>query len=114
MVSWRRRFRGFALTWGVLQLILPLLVLFGDAAVARAGSLRPTLHIEASSGESCRAVHTDDCALCRFLSHNTGPAVRAELPVEPATVAGRPSDALRVARFASPWQLPATRAPPTR
>src|SRR3954469_20090071 len=85
MGSWRRRLRAFALTWGVLQFVLPLAILFGDAKSALAGSRRPVAHVEAATTDSCQPVHADECALCRFLSHNNAPAPRAELPAVPSS-----------------------------
>jgi|RhiMethySRZTD1v2_1073278.scaffolds.fasta_scaffold223885_3 hypothetical protein len=108
----RRRFRAFALVWGVLQFALPLVVLFTDASWERASARGPGQHIEASGNASCQPTHRDDCALCRFLSNHAAAAPDAQdrLGVESsvAKLGGRPSEVV----VAADWSLPGTRAPP--
>lgn len=109
----RRRFRAFALVWAVLQFALPLVVLFTDASWERTSARGPGQHVEASGNTSCQPTHTDDCALCRFLSNHTAPAPEAQnlLGAESsvAKLGERPTDVA----VAVDWALPATRAPPT-
>jgi hypothetical protein len=112
MGSWRRRLRAFALTWGVLQFLLPVAILFGDASSALTGSRRPVSHVEAATTESCQPVHADECALCRFLSNNSAPAARAELPPVPASAGHTTCDAPAASRAAAIARLADSRAPP--
>ena len=112
MGSWRRRLRAFALTWGAMQFILPLAILFGDANSALAGSRRPVAHVEAATTDSCQPVHADECALCRFLSHNGAPAARGELPPVPATAGQTACDTPHALRATAVGRLPDSRAPP--
>ena len=112
MGSLRRRIRAFGLIWGVLQIALPLAILFGDATSAVAGSRRAAAHVEAAGSDSCAPVHTDECALCRFLSNNSATAVRAEVlpdraPARICLVDASPLNAAAAAR-----RLPDSRAPP--
>jgi hypothetical protein len=112
MNSLRRRFRGFALIWGVVQVILPMIVLLGDASGAKAGALRATVHVEATSSANCTRAHTDDCALCRFLSQNNAQPACADSSQPPERTIAPPKDAPRVSIAAAHWKLPASRAPP--
>ncbi len=111
MGSLRRRLRTFALTWGVLQFVLPLAILFGDANSALTGSRNPVAHVEAATTDACQPVHADECALCRFLSHNNAPTARAELPPVPAT-GHTTCDAPAASRSAAIGRLADSRAPP--
>ena len=112
MGSWQRRQRGFALIWGALQIVLPMLILFSDANSALSGSRRPVAHIESATTDSCQPVHTDECALCRFLSHNNAAAARAELPPVPASAGHTPCETTHASRAAAFGRLPDSRAPP--
>jgi hypothetical protein len=112
MSSWRRRLRSFALTWGVLQFVLPLAILFGDANSALSGSRRPIAHVESATTDSCQPVHADECALCRFLSHNNAPDPRAELPAVPASAGQAPCDAPQASQAAAVGRFADSRAPP--
>jgi hypothetical protein len=112
MSSWRRRLRGFALTWGVLQFVLPLAILFGDAHSALSGSRRPVSHVESATTDNCQPVHTDECALCRFLSHNSAPVARAALPAVPERAGHSGCETTPASRAAVAGRLPDSRAPP--
>jgi hypothetical protein len=112
MNAWRRRLRAFALSWGVLQFVLPLAILFGDANSALSGSRRPVAHVEAATTDSCQPVHADECALCRFLSNNSAPTARAELPPVPALAGHTTCDTPHASRAAVFGRLPDSRAPP--
>jgi hypothetical protein len=78
MLGCRRWFRRFALSWGVLQLVLPMALLFADAQQALSGTRRAHAHVEAVSSETCVPVHADECALCRFMSNGSTLASRAD------------------------------------
>ena len=112
MRFWRRRIRALALTWGVLQFALPFVILFADAesAVASAGKVK--VHVEAAGTKTCAPVHTDGCALCRFLSQNNAPAARESLPLVVVSAAFPATDAPRVSCAAAVQRLPDSRAPP--
>jgi hypothetical protein len=112
MGSLRRRLRAFALTCGVLQFVLPLAILFGDARSALAVSRSPVAHVEAVTTDSCQPVHADECALCRFLSNNAAPMARAELPPVPASAGHTTCDAPPASRAAAIGRLADSRAPP--
>jgi len=112
MGSWRRRLRAFALTWGVLQFVLPLAILFGDANSALAGSRRPVSHVEATTTDGCQPVHADECALCRFLSNGNAPAARAELLLVPASAGHTMCEPAEASRAAAVGRLADSRAPP--
>jgi hypothetical protein len=112
MVSWRRRVRALALSWAVLQFALPMAVLFADASTALGSVGRARSHVESSGETNCRAPHTDECALCRFLSNTIATAARADV-VLPATLesAGTFDAPVRACTPASRL-LPQSRAPP--
>jgi len=113
MASWRRRFRAFALMWGVLQFALPLAVLLGDASGALAGRARSAPHVESSTSASCVPAHADECALCRFLSNNSPPLSHGDVPVYGASAAASPTSAPGAPCVVSARRLPESRAPPT-
>ncbi|HEY9229496.1 MAG TPA: hypothetical protein VIP11_22795 [Gemmatimonadaceae bacterium] len=113
MAVCRRRFRVFALIWGVLQFALPFAVLLADASTTRGANTGPATHVEASTTPNCPPAHADECALCRFLSNNSAPIARAELvPVSrPALVGPIATSAQLIA--AAGHRLPESRAPPS-
>jgi hypothetical protein len=112
MRFWRKRIRAFALTWGVLQFALPFAILFVDAESAAASANQVKIHVEAAESKTCAPVHTDECALCRFLSQNSAPIARESLPVVVASAAFPATDAPRVSCAAAVQRLPDLRAPP--
>jgi hypothetical protein len=112
MRFWRRRIRALALTWGVLQFALPFAILFADAESATASTGQVKIHVEATESSACQPVHTDECALCRFLSQNNAPTPRESLPVVLASAGFPASDAPRVSGSAAIQRLPDSRAPP--
>jgi hypothetical protein len=112
MRFWRRRIRSFALTWGVLQFALPFAILFADAQSAAASVGQVKIHIESADTAACQPVHTDECALCRFLSQNNAPTPRETLPVVLASAGFPATDAPRVSCSAAVQRLPDSRAPP--
>src|SRR6185436_3577982 len=113
MGSWRRGLRTFAFGWGMLQFLLPLVILFGDAESAVAGaSSRTTTHVETPGANKCQPVHADECALCRFLSHNTAPTPRSELLPVATSAASAPREVPRAPHAAEVRLLPDSRAPP--
>src|SRR5262249_50034711 len=107
-----KRIRAFALTWGVLQFALPFAILFADAATAAASATEVKVHIEATGTKTCTPVHTDECALCRFLSQNSAPIARESLPVVVVAAVFPATDAPRVSCAAAVQRLPDSRAPP--
>ena len=112
MASWRRRFRAFAPIWALLQLALPMVILFADAVDARANSGQSAAHVEASTSENCRPAHTDECALCRFLSNSSAPIAHGDAS---ALVDSDRSGFVahqRVECGAAVGRLPESRAPP--
>ena len=66
--------RMWAAILAVVQVAGPGLVSIADAS-SEAGALvrRPTPHVESHRTASCPRVHTDQCALCRYLT-GTGAA----------------------------------------
>lgn len=112
MRYWRRRIRAFALTWGVLQVALPFAILFADAQSATAGAGEVKIHVEAADSTACQPVHTDECALCRFLSQNNAPTPRESLPVVLASAGFPATDSPRACGSAVIQRLPDSRAPP--
>jgi len=112
MRFWRRRIRALALTWGVLQFALPFAILFADAASAGASAGRVKIHVESAETNGCQPVHSDECALCRFLSQNNASTPREALPVVVASAAFPATDAPRVSSAAAAQRLPDSRAPP--
>ena len=112
MRFWRKRIRGFALTWGVLQFALPFAILFADAESAKASAGQVKIHVEAAETKTCAPVHSDECALCRFLSQNNAPIARESLPLVVASAAFPVTDAPRVSCAAAVQKLPDSRAPP--
>ena len=73
-------FRGWAILWAVLQFALPLGATFADARLERESARAPGAHIEETSNASCRPSHSDDCALCQFLSRAAAPSQGTTLP----------------------------------
>ena len=112
MRFWRKRIRTLALTWGVLQFALPLAILFVDAESAAASATQVKVHVEATDTKTCAPVHTDECALCRFLSQSSAPIARESLPVVVAAATFPATDAPRVSCAAAVQRLPDSRAPP--
>ena len=68
MASMRRVPRVVATLLALLQLTSPGLVAVADGFVQRAAMGAPSTHIEATSSAACPAVHSPDCAMCRFVS----------------------------------------------
>ena len=112
MRFWRKRIRTFALIWGALQFALPFAILFADAESAVASAGRVKIHVEPAETKTCAPVHTDQCALCRFLSQSSAPVGRESLPVVVASATFPVTDAPRVSCAASVQRLPDSRAPP--
>jgi hypothetical protein len=73
-------FRGWAIFWAVLQFALPLGATFADARLERKSARAPGAHVESTSTTSCRPSHSEDCALCQFLSRAAAPSQSAPLP----------------------------------
>ena len=109
-------FRGWAVLWAVLQFALPSVATFADARLERESVLAVGSHIEATSSETCRPAHSNECALCQFLSRAVAPNQNASLPE--IAVAVHPSAASRIeqhpardfARVALPRAPPASAA----
>lgn len=58
---------GLTLLLATLQLASPAFSAVADALlVARSG--QPVAHVESTSASGCPAVHSADCAVCRYLS----------------------------------------------
>ena len=58
---------GLTLLLAALQLASPAVTAVADALlVARSG--QPVAHVESTSASGCPAVHSADCAVCRYLS----------------------------------------------
>ena len=71
------RFRFVTLLLAALQLAMPGLASLADAAAARESrSTYGVTHVEEPGGAQCPPVHTDECALCQFLSAPTLLAAR--------------------------------------
>lgn len=110
--TWRRWIRAFALSWGVLQFALPLMILLGDAQSALKGSRAVLVHVEASDANACQPVHADECALCRFLSHNNAPTPRQTMPAVVSSSGTSLSQAPRESSCGVSRRLPDSRGPP--
>jgi hypothetical protein len=112
MASRRPVTRLFATLWAVLQFALPLAVSYGDALDALRSVGQYRTHVEATTTATCRPVHPEECALCRFLTNSDAVAARADLPIVVARqcVAG-PDARVTISRSAS-LGLPSPRAPP--
>lgn len=112
MGRWRRWIRAFALSWGVLQVALPLVILFADAQSALRSS-HVVRHVEPREANTCLPTHTDECALCRFLSHNGAPTPKRDAPALLATAGFAPSLAPQTTPCGENRRLPDSRGPPT-
>jgi hypothetical protein len=64
----------------VLQFALPLGATLADARLASASVQAPSAHVESSSTDKCAPSHTDECALCQFLSRAAAPGSAVALP----------------------------------
>jgi hypothetical protein len=73
-------YRGWAVLWAVLQFALSSVVTFADARLERDSARAPGAHIEETASATCHASHSDECALCQFLSRAATPSQPAELP----------------------------------
>ena len=112
MLRRSRAFRLLAMLGMVVQLVLPATLAIADARLQRADGAA-TAHVEDHGSPACHPVHTDDCALCRTLTHLSAP--RAEAPsIEIRRFATRNGIARAIAsRASSPWfGPPPSRAPP--
>jgi hypothetical protein len=73
-------FRVWAILWAVLQFALPLGATYADAQIERESARAPGAHVESTSTTSCRPSHSNDCALCQFLSRVAPPSQGSSLP----------------------------------
>lgn len=108
----RRWIRAFALSWGVLQFALPLVILLGDAETALRAAREAYVHVESNDAKGCVPVHADECVLCRFLSDDNAPPPRHDRPAVVASAGPAPADAPPIASYAVSRRLPASRGPP--
>jgi len=70
MVRHGRRFTTFAILWAALQMALPTGLSFMDALLARQDDpTEAVVHVEETSRQGCRPVHSTECTICRDLSH---------------------------------------------
>jgi hypothetical protein len=67
-------------------------------------------HVEEHGSEGCARLHRDDCALCQYLAHGSGPPASPPLAAPAKLVARGP--ATRIARARGADVLPLPRAPP--
>jgi hypothetical protein len=108
------RLRLLAFVVALVQLVGPAAASLADAQVeAAALSPQAASHIESHRRPECAHVHSDDCALCQYLSaganHPETPA-----PPAPALAVGVPAfDRVLGAASTTLDALPRTRAPPT-
>jgi hypothetical protein len=105
-------FRACAILWAVLQFALPAGATYADARLERDGRDATQAHVESSSGDSCRAPHADDCAICQVVSRSGVAPHSVDLPdiavvVHPSAPGTASGEATRACARAS---LP--RAPP--
>ena len=101
----------FASLCAIVQLVSPGVAAVADGFLAIDSVSQPRTHIEASSGASCRAVHSPDCAVCRYLSSAVMyPAPSSAVDNLP-TLVHTPRTDLHSAR-AIRLDLPFGRAPP--
>lgn len=112
MFTWRRALRALALSWAVLQFALPMVVLFTDASSAVAAVDSDRGHVESAGETNCRAPHTDECALCRFLSNSTAPSARAGVVLPSVSQSVGTFDAPSIGCGTAARRLPPSRAPP--
>jgi hypothetical protein len=96
----------------VLQFALPMTVLFADGETALDAVGRVTTHIESSSSSNCRPAHSDECALCRFLSHSSAPIAKPSLAIPCSTDWAHAAASRRVSPRVIEQRLPESRAPP--
>jgi hypothetical protein len=82
--------RTLSVLFAIVQLLLPPVAAWADAAVEREASARamPVVHIEAQTNNGCPRAHPADCALCHAAALSfTRPDAQT---VRIATEAGRP------------------------
>jgi hypothetical protein len=66
--------RFLAILWAAVQLASPGFSAIADGKQSSDSASAPQTHIEATTSESCPVVHSPDCALCRYLTHQAGAA----------------------------------------
>ena len=91
MASPRRTSRLVALLLAVVQLSAPSLVAAADGLVQHAAAGVESTHVEAHTSATCPAVHSPDCAMCRYVSlsaHTSAPTL-APIVVNDAGQQGR-------------------------
>lgn len=107
-----RRFRTAAFAWAVLQIALPAMALFADAAGALEANRSAVVHVEESQGCSTDAPHELDCAVCQQLSSLAGLTLAGgDLP-SPPTRADVAAPVHSQRGSAATCALPTSRAPP--
>lgn len=77
------------LIFALVQLALPGALGVIDAMSA--GDGRGSAHVEETTGQQCRAPHTDDCTICRHLSAGAKSAPAAVLLPHTSSIAAAPS-----------------------
>jgi hypothetical protein len=70
--------RFLTLLFAAMQFAAPAVLSVADGSLAREGRTS-TSHIEEVGGKQCRAPHSEDCLVCRFLSATHGVAAAAAL-----------------------------------
>jgi hypothetical protein len=105
---WARR---LAVLVGFAQIAIPNALLIADAIEARSPGAS-VVHVEESSASGCRAAHSAECSICRFLSTNVTTAA-ASPPIACARTLHRGITLSRAERPNSgAFALPLSRAPP--
>jgi hypothetical protein len=104
--------RFLAILWATLQLASAGVASVADGMLAAASSSAPSTHVEAKTGAGCHAVHSPDCAVCRYLSHAAAQPSSSSANYELGVPGGKPSADYREAITVA-LALPHGRAPPT-
>ena len=98
------------LAWAVLQLAAsPVLTLLDGDYALRNGNV--AAHVEGHSSKSCQRPHSEDCALCQFLSHVANGATVAAL-VWPTVELCAPVQRRALLGLSPALDLADSRAPP--
>ena len=107
----RASVRILAMVWATLQLASPGTAAVADGLLASASASAPTTHVEAKTGAGCHAVHSPDCALCRYVSHSAVQSAVDSFTGELGAHIGKPARRHRAALVIA-LTLPHGRAPP--
>jgi hypothetical protein len=73
-MSGRRKLRGWAIVWALLQLALPGAATYADAVLERDGATAAYAHVESNAGATCQPVHAAECALCHLVQTQVTPS----------------------------------------